>query len=218
MVIGFRISVPNLPHDFPTRVTVHERQFPLTRELFIGLRKDELNLVHRLLFQGSESPFAIRVAVFAIPTGPIRDMARPDWALDSTQLFDFNEELLVADTPRQRVMSIVAKEFGGEGGVDDEVVNDLVALMYGDPAVSVFCRLLLVKLRGLGDLVTALWVDAMERVVVQGKIHPKLVDIFWRDFALIPENRRREMEPVVWEKLGAMDGARGIGVLLSSLI
>jgi hypothetical protein len=115
-------------------------------------------------------------------------------------------------------MSIVAKEFRGEGEVDDEVVNELVALMYGDPAVSVFCRLLLVKLKGLGDLVTALWVDAMERVVVEEKVHPKLVDIFWRDFALIPENRRREMEPVVWEKLGALDGARGIGVLLSSLI
>jgi hypothetical protein len=162
----------------------------------------------------------MRISVFCLPTQRIETMRtvkvrNVDWLLDSTNLFDFNCERLVARDVRQEMLLAVANAVAGGDNRDPGTLAQLLDLLYTDPAVSLFCRLVLVKMRAAEELVVAIWTGAMEKIVNEGRIHPELVEAFWRDFALIPEHRRRDLEPLVWEKV-ARPG--GLGMFLSAFI
>jgi hypothetical protein len=134
------------------------------------------------------------------------------WFMDSMNLFDCADE--PPTSLKGKFLARICRAVGGP--FDRDVLARIIKLMYENPEVSLQCRSLLASSRNARSEVVEAWADGLREITENGNVHPELMKLFWRDFALLPEKKRREMEATVWQRFG--DVELGMGTLLSALL
>jgi hypothetical protein len=133
--------------------------------------------------------------------------------MDSTSLFDCADE--PTGSLKGKFLARICRAIGG-GPFDRDILARIVIMMYENPDISLQCRSLLASSRNARSEVLDAWADGLREIIENGHVHPELMKVFWRDFALLPEKKRREMEAAVWRRFG--DTELGMGTLLSALL
>jgi hypothetical protein len=82
---------------------------------------------------------------------------------------------------------------------DAEAIVGILKLMYKFPEVGNACRRIVLKTFGENPRLEELWARAIKEVNDEGGIHEGMMDLLWRDYALLPNEHRSIIGDRLWQ-------------------
>jgi hypothetical protein len=126
-----------------------------------------------------------------------------DWKLAGTSLRDFLDDSRVS-SPNETV-ALIVQISGAEFWYDErdrpEVVK-LLTVMYGKPEIANVCRRMVLKACGEREDLDRIWAEAIRTVCENKDVDPEMIELLWRDYALLGDEAREIVGDSIWSFAG----------------
>jgi hypothetical protein len=126
-----------------------------------------------------------------------------DWFGAGRDLTDFvDESVAKCSTDVEYISAMISGANLRYNDGDRQDVVKLIEFMYTDPDMAVLCRRMLLKAcKDRSDL-GEIWAEGIRDVCVSGAVNPAMVNLIWRDYAILPERGKTIVGDAIWKALG----------------
>ena len=125
----------------------------------------------------------------------------------------FKRKIKLGNDVMSYLINNISLAFPLEFEMDDNTIGELVGIMYGNPDISMAARRMIIKgakLFGADSdrkyAVLKIWADTICKLVNDGKINDKQWGLLWRDLALMPQDLKDAITPIVWKSKPQLSG------------
>jgi hypothetical protein len=219
-IVGVSIGFTGRGPPLPVRsITVARRRYTLKpnaiRRFQFALRQSEVDPEMALVIELEAITYEIEVSdmdIFVIPCKPKKHDADVDWTTTASDLrvfVDKPEPFFETDI-EYIAGALSSATFLECQAADKEAIINLITWIYTKPKFAGFARRIVLKAFGKDPGLEELWAEALGRVCQDGELDAEMAPMFWRDFALLPLEKQRELNESVWKWLTIGSGPHAL--------
>jgi hypothetical protein len=210
--IGFGGRAPPLPVRSITFAGHRYAPKPNAMRRFqFALRQDEVDPEMTLVIELEAIAFEMEVSdmdIFVIPCKQKKHDADVDWTSTASDLRVFvDKPEPFFETDLEYIAGVLSSATFLECQESDrEAVVKLITWIYSKPKFAGFARRIVLKAFGKDPGLEELWARAFRQVCQDRGLDAEMAPMFWRDFTLLPLEKQRELNELVWKWLDIGSG------------
>jgi hypothetical protein len=178
------------------------------RKLFFALKPSEVSIDNDVPIVIDHSGRSFELSDLDVYMCPWKRAGVNDWVTGGSNLNEFTDVSdATFDNDRDFISAALsAADIVAEGEADAEGAVSLLVLMYARSSIAHFCRRAVLKALGYAPELPRLWRRAIAIVCESGNLADDMRALFWRDFALLPQEEREKIDGRVWRFVGDSAG------------